>query len=81
MLRPNCEVDVGSNVKGEEMFIRPIKFSLVVVSPLLNRNGTASNEGRARTGGGMAFCAGSAGDENVATDFLPLGGVNILMTK
>jgi hypothetical protein len=32
--------------------------------------GTASKEGGARTGGGMAFCAGSAGDKNV-------GGVDI----
>ena len=87
MLRPNCEVDVGSNVKGEEMFIRPIKFSLVVVSPRVTPLGggldapgigTASKEGGARTGGGMAFCAGSAGDKNVdPTDFLPLGGVDI----
>ena len=66
------------------MFIRPIKFSLVEVSPLgggidAPGIGTASKEGRARTGGGMAFCAGRAGDENVApTDFLPpLGGVDI----
>ena len=61
------------------MFIRPIKFSLVVVSPLLNRNGTASKEGGARTGGGMAVCAGNAGREKFAPpDCLPLGGVDIL---
>ena len=86
-LRPNCELDVGSNVKGEEMFIRPIKFSLVEVSPLgggldAPGIGTASKEGGARTGGGMAVCAGSAGREKFApTDFSPLGGVDILDKK
>jgi len=85
-LRPNCELDVGSNVKGEERFIRPIKFSLVVVSPRVTPLGggldapgigTASKEGGARTGGGMAVCAGNAGREKFA-DCLPLGGVDIL---
>jgi hypothetical protein len=67
-----------------EKFNRPTNFSLVVVSPLgggldAPGIGTGSKEGGARTGGGMAVCAGSAGREKFApTDFSPLGGVDIL---
>ena len=66
------------------LFNWPTKFSLVEVIELgggldAPGIGTASKEGGARTGGGMAVCAGSAGREKFApTDCLPLGGVDIL---
>ena len=65
-----------------EKFNRPTNFSLVVVIELgggldAPGIGKASKEGGARTGGGMAVCAGNAGREKFA-DCLPLGGVDIL---
>jgi hypothetical protein len=66
------------------LFNWPTKFSLVEVIELgggldAPGIGKASKEGGARTGGGMAVCAGRTGRENAnPTDFSPLGGVDIL---